>query len=70
MNAGVEMEFGRREIKLTAKACANEIEKLQYDWKILVTKMKGLNTGNENAHEREGKCLTCVGAVEEFNSTV
>ena len=41
-NAGVEMECGKRETKLTAKAWANKIEKLQHERKIIVNKIKGL----------------------------
>lgn len=37
-----EMEGGKREIKLTAKALANEIERLQRERKITVNKIKGL----------------------------
>lgn len=35
------MECGKRETKLTAKAWANKIEKLQHEYKIIVTKIKG-----------------------------
>ncbi len=37
-----EMECGKRETKVTAKALVNKIEKLEQERKIIVNKMKGL----------------------------